>query len=45
MLYPEEKIAKYLKITFLFLIILLGATLTSESFMIMMILAYMAFVK
>ena len=45
-MYPEEeKIKNYIKITFLFLFTLLGVVMTSESFMILVILYYMAFIK
>lgn len=41
----EQNILKFLKITFLFLFILLGITITSEEFMILVILFYIAFIK
>ena len=45
MLFNEEKILKWLKLTFLFLIMLLGVSLTSKMSMIVLLLFYIAFAK
>ena len=41
----EEKLYKIIKIAFLFLITLLGVSLTSEMFMAVILLFYIAFIK
>ena len=45
MIDEEEKILKFLKLTFLFLIMLLGLSLTSKMSMVVLLLFYIAFVK
>jgi hypothetical protein len=45
MMIAEEKIVKYLKLTILLLITLLGVSLTDEIFMAVMLLFYIAFMK
>lgn len=45
MLNEEEKVVKVIKLTFLLLITLLGVSLTSESFIMTLLLFYIAFIK
>ena len=45
MLAHEEKIYNTIKLTIIFLITMLGATLLNEMFMILLILFYIAFIK
>tara|TARA_R100000278_G_scaffold104621_1_gene80964 strand:+ start:254 stop:394 length:141 start_codon:yes stop_codon:yes gene_type:complete len=45
MIMEEEKIANSIKIAVLFLITLLGVSLTSESLVMVVLLFYIAFVK
>ena len=45
MVVQEEKIVKYIKLTFLFLIMLLGISLTSKESVGVCLLFYIAFMK
>ncbi len=45
MVIEEEKVSKVIKLTFLLLITLLGVSLTSESFVMVLLLFYIAFIK
>ena len=45
MLYEEEKVVKVIKITFLLLITLLGVSLASEEFVMVILLFYISFIK
>jgi len=45
MVKQEEKILKWLKITFFFLFTLLGVALFKENLMIVLLLFYIAFIK
>ena len=45
MLTQEEKVLNFIKLSILFLITLLGVSLTSELFVVVVLLFYIAFVK
>mgnify|MGYP003627764640 CR=1 FL=1 len=45
MINEEEKVANVVKITILLLITLLGVSLTSETFVMVMLLFYISFMK
>ena len=45
MIFQEEKLLNFIKLSFYFLITLLGVSLTSEMFVVVLLLFYISFIR